>query len=60
MGYLAAPEEASPSEWPSKSIALTAPALSWTAAHGPTYFAYCTNYLIDLDAGIIMDVEAPL
>ena len=31
---------------------------SWTAAHGPGVFAYCTNYLIDLDAGIIVDVEA--
>ena len=32
--------------------------MSWTAAQGPGVFAYCTNYLIDLDAGIIMDVEA--
>jgi hypothetical protein len=28
------------------------------SAHGPAYFAYCTNYLIDLDAGIIVDVDA--
>ena len=56
--YLAALEEANPSDDPPKSISLTDPASSWTAAHGPAYFAYCTNYLIDLNAGIIVDVEA--
>ena len=56
--YLAALEEAIPSDTPPKSISLTDPSSSWTAAHGPAYFAYCTNYLIDLDAGIIVDVEA--
>ena len=56
--YLAALEEASPPGAPPKSISLTDPSSSWTAAHGPAYFAYCTNYLIDLDAGIIVDVEA--
>jgi IS5 family transposase len=56
--YLAALEEANPSDTPPKSISLTDPASSWTAAHGPAYFAYCTNYLIDLNAGIIVDVEA--
>jgi transposase len=55
--YLAALEEANPPAAP-KSVSLTDPASSWTAAHGPAYFAYCTNYLIDLDAGIIVDVEA--
>ena len=31
----------------------------WTAAPGgPAFFAYSTNYLIDVDAGIIVDVEA--
>jgi transposase len=56
--YLAALEEANPSDDPPKSISLTDPASSWTAAHGPAYFAYCTNYLIDLNAGIIVDVQA--
>lgn len=56
--YLAALEEANPSDSTPKSISLTDPSSSWTAAHGPAYFAYCTNYLIDLDAGIIVDVEA--
>jgi transposase len=56
--YLAALKEANPAATPPKSISLTDPSSSWTAAHGPAYFAYCTNYLIDLDAGIIVDVEA--
>jgi transposase len=56
--YLAALEQANPAATPPKSISLTDPSSSWTAAHGPAYFAYCTNYLIDLDAGIIVDVEA--
>jgi len=42
-----------------KSISLTDPAPRWTAAPGgPAFFAYSTNYLIDLQAGIIVDVEA--
>ena len=35
------------------------PAARWTAAHGgQAFFAYCTNYLIDLDHAVIVDVEA--
>lgn len=56
--YLAALEVANPCDTPPKSVSLNDPASSWTAAHGPAYFAYCTNYLIDLKAGIIVDVEA--
>ena len=42
-----------------KSVSLTDPAASWTAAPGgPAFYAYSTNYLIDLEAGIIVDVEA--
>ncbi len=41
-----------------KAISLTDPAATWTAAGGPAFFAYSTNYLIDLKAGIIIDVEA--
>ena len=44
---------------PGKNISLTDPAARWTAAPGgPAFYAYSTNYLIDLDAGIIVDVEA--
>lgn len=35
------------------------PAAQWTGARGgPAYFAYSTNYLIDTDNGVILDVEA--
>ena len=44
---------------PPKRISLTDPAARYTAAPGgPAFFAYSTNYLIDLHAGIIVDVEA--
>ena len=43
---------------PPKNISPTDPAARWTAAPGgPAFYAYSTNYLIDLDAGIIVDVE---
>jgi hypothetical protein len=42
-----------------KNVSLTDPASRWTAAPGgPAFYAYSTNYLIDLQAGIIVDVEA--
>ena len=42
-----------------KRISPTNPSARWTAAPGgPAFYAYSTNYLIDLRAGIIMDVEA--
>lgn len=42
-----------------KKVSLTDPAARWTAAPGgPPTYAYSTNYLIDLEAGIIVDVEA--
>jgi transposase len=56
--YLEAISTADAPDNPPKAISLTDPSSSWTAAHGPGIFAYCTNYLIDLDAGIIVDVEA--
>lgn len=38
---------------------MTDPAAQWTAAPGgPAFFAYSTNYLVDAQAGIIVDVEA--
>jgi len=41
------------------NISLTDPAARWTAAPGgPVFYAYCTNYLIDVHAGVIVDVEA--
>ena len=40
-----------------RKISPTDPAASYTAAPGgPAFYAYSTNYLIDTDHGIIMDV----
>ncbi len=54
-----APEQAPATETSSRHISPTDSAAQWTAAPGgPAFYAYSTNYLIDLSAGIIMDVEA--
>ena len=42
-----------------KYLAPADPAARWTSAHrGPAFYAYSTNYLINLDHAVIMDVEA--
>jgi transposase len=42
-----------------RNISITDPAAEWTCAPGgPAFFAYSTNYLIDVRAGVIVDVEA--
>lgn len=56
--YLEALEENSDYRRPQKSISLTDPMAQWTAAKGPALFAYSTNYMIDIDSNIIVDVEA--
>jgi transposase len=40
------------------SISPTDPSARWTAVGGPAFYAYSTNYLVDVQAGIIVDVEA--
>jgi len=48
-----------PSKTPPKRISQTDPAARWTAAPGgPAFYAYSTNYLIDTEVGVIIDVEA--
>ena len=58
--YLTAIEEANPTDAaPPKSVSLTDPAARYTAAPGgPAFYAYSTNYLVDVEVGIIVDVEA--
>jgi transposase len=57
--YLAGLEAANPGDPPPKAVSLTDPAARCTAAPGgPAFFAYATNYLVDVEVGIIMDVEA--
>jgi len=42
-----------------KFVSRSDPAAQWTGAHkGPAFFAYADNYLIDLKAAVILDVEA--
>ena len=42
-----------------KFISPVDPAARWTGANkGPAFFAYATNYLIDLEHAVIVDVEA--
>ena len=42
-----------------KFVSPADPAARWTGAHGgQAFFAYSTNYLIDVDNGVIVDVEA--
>ena len=41
-----------------KCVSLTDPMAQWSAAGGSAYFFYSTNYLLDIDNNIIMDVEA--
>jgi transposase len=57
--YVVALNSDNPGEPPARKLSLTDPAARWTAAPGgPAFFAYSTNYLVDLYAGIIVDVEA--
>ena len=57
--YLEALDAAEGPETPPKNVSLTDPAARWTAAPGgPAFYAYSTNYLIDVKAGVIVDVEA--
>jgi hypothetical protein len=42
-----------------KSVSASDPAARWTGAHGgQAFFAYSTNYLVDIENAIIVDVEA--
>ncbi len=57
--YLDALHEEGSSMTPAKKVSQTDPMARWTAAPGgPAYYAYSTNYLVDTEAGIIVDVEA--
>lgn len=57
--YVAALSTENPGKTPARKLSLTDPAARWTAAPGgPAFFAYSTNYLVDLHAGVIVDVEA--
>jgi transposase len=60
--YLATLDEAAfgaASEVKPKFVSPSDPAAQWTGAmHGPAFFAYADNYLVDVKFGVIVDVEA--
>ncbi|MDV7214051.1 IS1182 family transposase [Azotobacter beijerinckii] len=57
--YLEALDDEALAETLPKRLSLTDPLARWTAAPGgPAFFAYSTNYLIDTEHGVILDVEA--
>ena len=56
--YLSALEENNRPRKAPKAISLTDPLSSWISRGGLATFGYCTNYLIDIAAGVIVDVEA--
>ncbi|RJG09085.1 hypothetical protein D3879_25095 [Pseudomonas cavernicola] len=56
--YLAALDKSDEERKAPKKKSLADPASQWTAAPGrPAYYAYSINYLIDVEAGVIVDVE---
>src|SRR5499425_3209917 len=57
--YLEGLEVADRPESARSNISVTDPAAEWTCAPGgPAFFTYSTNYLVDVRAGVIVDVEA--
>jgi transposase len=56
--YLAALDHSEVEKNPPKSISLTDPAAQLSVAWGPASYAYSANYLIDIAAGIVVDLEA--
>ena len=42
---------------PQKSVSLTDPMSQWSGAKGPAEFYFSTNYMIDIENNVIMDVE---
>lgn len=57
--YLEALDGESLEQTPPKNLSLTDPQARWTAAPGgPAFYAYSTNYLVDTEHGVILDVAA--
>lgn len=50
--------EPGPTHKPPKYLSETDPEAAWSVKDGPGRFSYETNYLVDTDHGIIVDVEA--
>ena len=52
------PAPSGPKKKPPKYLSETDPEAAWSLKDGPGRFSYETNYLVDTDHGIIVDVEA--
>ncbi|MBW4710049.1 IS1182 family transposase [Roseobacter sp. YSTF-M11] len=61
LAYLAEADgkaQTGPKKKPPKYLSETDPEAAWSLKDGPGRFSYETNYLVDTDHGIIVDVEA--
>ncbi|AUQ60752.1 Transposase (plasmid) [Phaeobacter inhibens] len=58
MAEAAPPSEPGPTHKSPKYLSETDPDAAWSVKDGPGRFSYETNYLVDTDNGIIVDVEA--
>ncbi len=56
--YLAALDAGELPEVAPKKLSMSDPLARYTGATGPAFYAYSTNYLVDMDCGVIVDVEA--
>jgi len=56
--YLAELDQNTTLQRTQKSVSLTDPMAQWSGAKGPAEFYYSTNYMIDIENNIILDVEA--
>lgn len=54
----APPERDEPKQFEQKYVSATDPQSGWTRKHGPGSFGYSTNYLIDSETSVILDVDA--
>lgn len=56
--YLNALDERPELKRSQKIVSLTDPMAQWSGAKGPAQFFYSTNTMVDIECGVIMDVEA--
>lgn len=56
--YLAELDQNATLQRTQKSVSLTDSMAQWSGAKGPAEFYYSTNYMIDIENNIMLDVEA--
>lgn len=55
--YIGSLEESPVHRRRQKTVSVTDPMSQWSAAKGPAFFYYSTNYVIDVEHGVVMDVQ---